>query len=120
MPDTSVHKLPFSQEADADGARFVWFNNCRAGLPYSYVRTADVPHSVYFRELNPTSSNDRAMAGDVAWWPRFMGVVASPIGPIVTGPGHPEFEELVEIYGEPRFFRRVVVEHRSSKVPRAP
>jgi hypothetical protein len=108
MPDTSAHRLPFSEADNADGARYVWFVNCRAGLPYSYVRTADVPRSGEFTEVDSTTPSGGPRAGDVAWWPSFMGIIASPTGPVVTPSGRIELADLEKRLGPARFFRRLV------------
>lgn len=34
VPDTTVHHLPFTHEENLDGAKFIWFTNCRAGHRY--------------------------------------------------------------------------------------
>jgi hypothetical protein len=108
MPDTSVRKLPFAREDDLDGARFVWFSSCRAGHPYAYVRTADVPRSRYFREIDPTAAGESVRAGDVAWWPTFMALTEDINGPLASGPHRVQFEDMIKRYGPPRFFRRMI------------
>lgn len=108
MPDTSAHQLPFSQAANSDGARYVWFANCRAGLPYAYVTTADLPRSSEFTEIDSTTTSGGPRAGDVAWWPGFMGIIAGPSGPVVTPGAKLELAGLEARMGRPRFFRRVV------------
>jgi hypothetical protein len=112
MPDTSVHQLPFSADDNGDGARFVWFANCRAGLPYAYVRTADVPHSGDFTEIDSTTPSGGPRAGDVAWWPSYMGTIAGASGPIITPGGPLDLAELTKRLGPVRFFRRVVAKGR--------
>lgn len=109
MPDTSVHRLPFSAEANSDGARFVWFANCRAGLPYAYVRTVDVPGSRSFTEIDSAPQSGGPRGGDIAWWPTFMGTLVGRTGPVVTPEGPLDLVELRKRLGAPRFFRRIVV-----------
>ena len=108
MPDTSVHRLPFTAEANADGARFVWFANCRAGLPYAYVRTADVPRSSDFTEIDGRTPSSPPRAGDVAWWPSFMGTISGPGGHVMTPEGPLALDDLTKRFGTPRYFRRRV------------
>src|SRR5438552_1704072 len=66
--DTLRARIPYSDEDDRDGARSVWFANCRLGLPYAYLATADVPKSELFVEIDSTL----VRAGDIAWWHEFM------------------------------------------------
>jgi hypothetical protein len=113
MPDTSVHQLPFSSASNADGARYVWFTNCRAGLPYAYVKTADIPRSTTFTEIDSTTPGG-LRGGDVVWWPSFMGIVAGPSGPVVTAGARLELAELERKLGRPRFFRRIVAKQQSA------
>jgi hypothetical protein len=108
MRDTSAQQLPFSKEENADGARFVWFVNCRAGHPYPYTKTAEIPRSPYFTEVDSTTPGGGPRAGDAVWWPQYMAIVASGDGPVLTPEGPVPLAELVQRYGAPRFYRRLV------------
>lgn len=107
--DATRRELPFTHEEDADGARFVWFTNCRAGFPYSYVPTADVPRSAAFVEVDSTTPSGGPRPGDVAWWPTFMGItLMGPHGPLRTPGRLLLIDSLAARLGPPRFFRRRV------------
>jgi len=107
--DPSARRLPFSAEANADGARYVWFTNCLAGMPFPYTPTKQVPASSYFVEIAVTADSSRPRAGDIAWWPAFMGVIASDTGPVLTAGDRPSLHKLTIRFGsQPRFFRRLV------------
>ncbi len=109
MPDTSVHALPFSREDDADGARYVWFTNCRAGLPYAYVKAKDIPQSRAFRELDPKLPGELPRGGDIVWWPTFVAVIETADGPTVGPAGRLTLANLTRDLGQPpRFFRRQI------------
>ena len=107
-PDPSVRALPFSAEDNADGARFVWFSNCLAGMPYPYVRARDLPASSSFTEIDATTPTGGPRAGDVIWWSQFMATIVGPDGPAVIPGGRLPFDELERKYGKPRFYRRLV------------
>ena len=91
-PDAKVRKLPFSAEDNADGARFVWFNNCLAGMPYQFVPTKDIPASSWYTEIDATTPSGGPRAGDVIWWPSFMATIEGADGPAVTPEGWLEFD----------------------------
>ncbi|HUO52771.1 MAG TPA: hypothetical protein VMT93_09640 [Gemmatimonadaceae bacterium] len=115
VPDTTVHKLPFSREENADGAKFVWFSNCRAGLRYPYTPTAMVPESRYFTEIDGKGATP-VQPGDIAWWPWFMAVSAGPDGPLgVVGPPL-ALADVLPWFGAPRWFRRVATTDSAAAV----
>ena len=107
-PDSTVRKLPFSAEDNADGARFVWFSNCLAGLPYPYVAAKDVPNSPWFVEIDSTSRTGGPRVGDVIWWAAFMATIAGPDGPALSPEGRLSLADLQRKYGTPRYYRRRV------------
>jgi hypothetical protein len=98
--------MPFTREEDADGARYVWFTNCRAGFPYAYVPTADLPRSASFVEVDSTTPPAGLRPGDVVWWPTFMAMMATPGGPLVRPGRLLRLDTLTAHLGPPRFFRR--------------
>ncbi len=105
--DSAKHRLPFTSKQNADGARYVWFISCRAGLPYAYIPTAKVPRSRDFTAVDSTTPGG-IRQGDIAWWPKFMVLVAGPKGPAMIQGGPIPLQRLIDRYGRPRFFRRIV------------
>ena len=98
----SAPTLPFTAEQDRDGARFVWFAHGRAGLGYTYVPADSFPASAEFTEVEPYM----VQAGDVAWWPQWMGI-ADGKGGVQGAGGVRALTDLTRRYGEPRYFRRL-------------
>ncbi len=63
--------LPFTEEENADGSKWVWLLYCSAGENiYEYIPTSEFPGSPYFR-LIPDSN---PQVGDIAWWPKYMAI----------------------------------------------
>lgn len=105
--DTTSHQLPFTAQQNADGSRYVWFTYCRAGFPYPYVPASRIPESSDFALVDSTTSGG-VRAGDVAWWPDFVGIMGGPQGPVAVAQGRMPLAVMVRRYGPPRFYRRVV------------
>jgi hypothetical protein len=102
-PASASHVLPFAAEDDRDGARFVWFIYGRGPFRYDYVPADRFPRPADFTEVEPRM----ARAGDVAWWPGWMGI-ADGEGGVVGAGGRRAVADLTRTYGrEPRYFRRL-------------
>ena len=101
----SSHTLPFTRAENTDGARFVWFVLKQTGFPYAYTPAKDFPPTGDFREV----PSDSARAGDVAWWPTFVGIYSGPPDrTLITAEGPLRLDSLVSVKGRPRFFRTLV------------
>ena len=99
--------LPFTQQQNQDGAKFVWFIFANSGFPYDYVPAKDLPQSPHFREVS------EPQPGDVAWWPGFVAIAKLRGGQLVsylTAENERALEDVESLYGKPRFYRYQVLE----------
>ena len=96
-----VETLPFTQEEDVDGARWVWFI-VSMSVPFPYVPARDYPTADHVRML---SANEMARSGDIAWWPNFVAIYDAEKDVYISAPGSFSTKAVNEQRGKPRFFR---------------
>ena len=99
--------LPFTQEQDSDGARYVWFMNEQVGLSYPYVPAREIPKCPWWGEV-PRS---QIRAGDVAWWPDFVALYDAPDksgADLWTAPGRLRLSSEEKKRGPAKVYRRRV------------
>jgi hypothetical protein len=93
--------FPFTRAQNADGAKFVWFAYKVGGFTYDYVPAALLPDHPRFRAITDPR------AGDVAWWPEYVALVADS-NSVLTAEGPVPLQELTERFGTPTYFRHQV------------
>ena len=101
--------LPFTQEQNLDGSKFVWFVYSKAGFNYEYIPTADLPLSPHFKPV------EKPQSGDIAYWSKYMAVVNIQQGKLVSilvAGNEYDFEKLSKLYGNPTYYRYFKSEKR--------
>ena len=98
------HVLPFTQEENTDGARFVWLIERRNGFLRPYVPATDFPKSTDYRLIEPDSARD----GDIVWWPSLVGFFGAGAKSVLLLEGEQPLASFVQCLGPPRFYRRLV------------
>ena len=98
--------LPFTQQEDSDGARYVWFINEQAGLPYPYVPAREFPRSPWWGEVPRSQIRE----GDVAWWADFVALYAPDKSgaDLSTAPGGLRLSSEEKRRGPAKVYRRRV------------
>lgn len=96
--------LPFAEEENRDGARFLWLLLTRADIAYEYMPARDFPASPRWEPVPAR----RRRSGDVAWWRDFValytgrGAGGADLG---TAAGPRRLADLEREKGPARFLR---------------
>jgi len=97
-------RFPFSRTENSDGAKFVWFVYNLSGFSFPYQPAKSIPASNRFLKL----SAGHPQEGDLAWWPRFVGIYdGDSTRSVMTAEGKTPLAALVKKYGPVQWYTYV-------------
>lgn len=102
--------LPFTEQENADGARFVWYVLGRSDMKFDYLPADHFPESPDFTPVE----HGLQRSGDVAWWPHLMAIYDATFAQarelpadvaIITAQGPRSLTVLEQEMGPATFYR---------------